>query len=119
MCWAAPSRWSPVNEGSFEGHRLLGRKTVELMRQDHLPTGHPGIEPFKFGYGLGVSVLRSLGEKQTIGSAGEYGWGAAASTDMWIDPAEEMISIVMMQLMQPRFMGHTKRVKDAIYQALV
>ena len=64
-------------------------------------------------------MLRSLGEKQGIGSVGGYGWGGAASTDMWSDPAEDMVSIVMMQLMPPRFMGHTKRVKDAIYQALV
>jgi len=108
-----------LGEGAFQGRRLLGRKTVELMRQDHLPPGHPAIEPFKFGYGLGVSVLRSLGEKQGMGSVGEYGWGGAASTDMWIDPAEDMVSIVMMQLRPPRFMGHTKKVKDAIYQALI
>lgn len=108
-----------LNDGTLEGQHLLSRKTVDLMRQDHLPAGHPGIEPFKFGYGLGVSVLRSLSEKQGIGSVGEYGWGGAASTDMWIDPAENMISIVMMQLMPPRMLGLTKKVKDAMYQALV
>jgi len=108
-----------LNEGTFEGQHLLSRKTVELMRQDHLPKGHPGIEPFKFGYGLGVSVLRSLGEKQGIGSVGEFGWGGAACTDMWMDPAENMVSIVMMQLKPPRRMGLTKTVKDAMYQALV
>lgn len=65
------------------------------------------------------SVLRSLGEKQGIGSVGEFGWGGAASTDMWIDPAESMVSIVMLQLMPPRQLGLTKKIKDAVYQALV
>jgi CubicO group peptidase (beta-lactamase class C family) len=108
-----------LHDGTFEGKHLLGRKTVELMRQDHLPPGHPPIQPFKFGYGLGVSVLRSLSEKQGIGSVGEYGWGGAASTHAWIDPAENMVSIVMMQLMPPRRLGMTEKVKDAIYQALI
>ena len=108
-----------LGEGTFEGKHLLGRKTVELMRQDHLPPGHPPIQPFKFGYGLGVSVLRSLSEKQGIGSVGEYGWGGAASTHAWVDPAENMVSIVMMQLMPPRRLGMTEKVKDAVYQALI
>jgi len=108
-----------LHGGTFEGKHLLGRKTVELMRQDHLPPGHPPIQPFKFGYGLGVSVLRSLSEKQGIGSVGEYGWGGAASTHAWIDPVENMVSIVMMQLMPSRRMGMTEKVKDAIYQALI
>lgn len=108
-----------LSQGEFEGHRLLGRKTVELMRQDHLPAGHPRIEPFKFGYGLGVSVVRSLGEKQGIASVGEFGWGGMASTDMWIDPEENMVTMIMMQLLQKPGSSLTKRYKDLVYQALV
>jgi len=108
-----------LHGGEFAGQHLLGRKTVELMRQDHLPPGHPPILPFRFGYGLGVSVLRSLSEKQGIGSVGEFGWGGAASTHAWVDPAENMVSLVMMQLMPPRRLGLTEKVKDAMYQALI
>ena len=108
-----------LHDGEFAGQHLLGRKAVELMRQDHLPPGHPPILPFRFGYGLGVSVVRSLSEKQGIGSVGEYGWGGAASTHAWIDPVENMVSIVMTQLMPPRRLGLTEKVKDAMYQALI
>ena len=38
---------------------------------------------------------------------------------MWIDPAESMVSIVMMQLKPPRMLGLTSKVKDAMYQALI
>jgi CubicO group peptidase (beta-lactamase class C family) len=108
-----------LNNGEFNGARILGRKTVELMRQDHLPDGHGPILPFRFGYGLGVSVVRSLAEKQGICSVGEFNWGGAASTDMWIDPAEDMVTMIMMQL-QPNFTQMlTKKVHDAMYQALV
>ena len=108
-----------LNNGEFDGTRILGRKTVELMRQDHLPPGHGPIMPFRFGYGLGVSVIRSLAEKQGICSVGEFNWGGAASTDIWIDPAENMVTMIMMQL-RPNFTQMlTKKVHDAAYQALV
>jgi len=55
-----------LNMGSLNGERILGRKTVELMTVDHLPPGHPPIMPFRFGYGLGVSVLRSLEKKEIL-----------------------------------------------------
>ena len=84
--------------GQWNGQPLLSRKTIELMRQDHLPPGHPGIEPYKFGYGYGVSVVRSLAEKQAIASVGEFGWGGAACTNTWIDPAEDMICMFMTQV---------------------
>jgi len=105
--------------GEFKGKRLLSRKTVELMRQDHLPPGHPAIEPFKFGYGYGVSVVRSLAEKQGIGSVGEFGWGGAACTNAWIDPAEDMISMVMAQLKGSKVPMIDHRIKVCLTQAIV
>ncbi len=107
-----------LHDGALAGVRVLGRKTVELMRQDHLPPDMGCIQPYKFGYGLGVSVLRSLAEKQGIGSVGEFGWGGAASTEFWVDPQEDMITMVMLQLMPKHAMGLTKKIKDAVYQAL-
>lgn len=107
-----------LNDGTFNNARILGRKTVELMRQDHLPQGHGPIMPFRIGYGLGVSVVRSLAEKQGISSVGEINWGGAASTDIWIDPSEKMVTMIMMQL-RPNFTQMlTKKVHDAMYQAL-
>ncbi len=107
-----------LNDGAWDGTRLLSRKTVELMRTDHLPPGHPPIQPYKFGYGLGVSVLRSLGEKQGLGSVGEFGWGGAACTEAWIDPQEELITLVMLQLRPSSPQYFTKKIKHAVYQAI-
>jgi len=105
--------------GEWNGIRLLSRKTVELMRQDHLPPGHPPIVPFNFGYGYGVSVIRSLAEKKDLCSVGEFGWGGAAGTNAWIDPAEDMISMIMLQLYPSKgpFIDH--RVKTLFTQAIV
>jgi CubicO group peptidase (beta-lactamase class C family) len=87
-----------LNGGELDGTRLLGRKTVELMTTNHtgdLPiwlTG-PG-----YGFGLGYSVVRDVGASGLPASAGTYSWGGAFCTYFWVDPAEEMIGILMAQV---------------------
>jgi CubicO group peptidase (beta-lactamase class C family) len=108
-----------LNGGEFHGVRLLGRKTVELMRHDHLPPGHPPLEVNNRGFGLGVSVVRSLGEVKQVGSVGEFGWGGAACTQVWIDPAEEMISMIMLQHRPREKFPLLDEFKQTAYQAIV
>jgi len=106
--------------GELGGVRLLGRKTVELMTQDHLPPGHPPLDVNRRGFGLGVSVVRRLGETKQIGSVGEFGWGGAACTQVWIDPAEDCVTMIMMQLRPKEPFGQLMdRFKHAAYQAIV
>lgn len=62
-----------LNKGEFEGERLLGRKTVELMTTDHLPDGWHVFEDEWRGYGLSVGVLRGLDRSQALGSVGTFG----------------------------------------------
>jgi CubicO group peptidase (beta-lactamase class C family) len=87
-----------LNGGELGGVRLLGRKTVELMTANHtgdLPiwlTG-PG-----YGFGLGYSVVRDIGATGLPASAGTYGWGGAFCTYFWVDPAEEMVGVLMAQI---------------------
>lgn len=91
-----------LNGGELEGTRILGRKTVELMHQNHLPAD---LLPFKiqdppfygYGFGLGSRVLMNVAESGKPGSAGEYGWSGAAKTYYWVDPQEEIIGILMTQ----------------------
>ncbi len=114
-----------LGRGELEGTRILSPKTIDLMAQDHLPPGSGCIEPFKIGYGLGVSVVRSLAEKQGIGSVGEFGWGGAAGTEFRVDPRENMAAVFMLQLKSAvsvrtgREIRPAKRVKNAIYQAII
>ncbi len=108
-----------LNGGELHGVRLLGRKTVELMTADHLPAGHPALDVNGRGFGLGVSVLRSFAEAKMLGSPGEYGWGGAASTQEWIDPAEEMVTMIMLQLRPKEKFPLMDEFKQAVYQALI
>jgi CubicO group peptidase (beta-lactamase class C family) len=82
--------------------RVLGRKTVELMMTDHLdgiPTWlGPGV-----GFGLGVAVLTDVGASGELGSVGQVWWAGSDNTYFWIDPKEEMIGLLMVQV---RPFGH-------------
>ncbi len=95
-----------LNQGILDGHRLLGRKTVELMTANHLPGDMAAMGQARFsesnysgiGFGLGFSVMLDPAQAQILGSPGEYAWGGAASTAFWIDPAEDMAVILLTQL---------------------
>ncbi|MFN8493345.1 MAG: serine hydrolase domain-containing protein [Caldilineaceae bacterium] len=110
-----------LNKGELDGVRLLGRKTIELMTTNCLPTGvHLNNDPTRgAGFGLGVSVLLDLGKVQQLGSVGNYGWGGAANTNFWIDPQEELIGILMLQFMPPDTYPVVVDFRNLTYQALV
>jgi CubicO group peptidase (beta-lactamase class C family) len=108
-----------LNRGEFEGVRLLGRKTVELMTLDHLPAGVDCFGNPHEGFGLGVSVTRDLAKYQNLGSVGNYGWGGAANTNFWIDPKENLIGILMLQYMPSDTYPVVTDYRNLVYQALV
>jgi CubicO group peptidase (beta-lactamase class C family) len=88
-----------LNGGEFDGIRVVGRKTVDLMRSNHIGDT-PALHMLRPGtrFGLAVSVLEDPGLAGTIASKGVFRWGGATGVTFWIDPAEELIGIYMMQL---------------------
>jgi CubicO group peptidase (beta-lactamase class C family) len=88
-----------ANGGTLDGTRLLGRKTIELMRSDHLgkAEGDPPLLPVGYGFGLGFAVRRQAGLANFPGSVGEYYWSGVAGTAFWIDPQEELFVVLMTQ----------------------
>ncbi len=108
-----------VNGGELNGTRFLGPKTVELMHQDHLPPGHPPLDVNNRAFGLGVSVVRNLGETKQLASVGEFGWGGAACTQVWIDPVEQMVTMIMLQLRPREKFALMDKFKQTAYQAIV
>ncbi len=104
-----------LNKGTFEGQRLLSRKTVELMASDHLGT-IPGMSAGN-GFGLGFAVSKAPGEAGMMGSPGEFNWGGAAGTKFWIDPKEDMIGIFMIQIL-PNSVDYGSAFRVLAYQAV-
>lgn len=109
-----------LNGGELDGVRILGRKTVDLMAQNHLPPNIPSIAangPAATGYGLGVSVTLNTAALGRLGSVGVFGWGGAASTTFSVNPAEDMAIVIMGQVM-PNDGDLLQKVETLVYQAL-
>ena len=86
-----------LNGGELDGERLLGRKTVELIRMNHIPDDYQTYD-LGNGFGLGFAVVRDVAESHILGSLGSFSWGGIANTYFWIDPVEDLIGILMTQL---------------------
>ena len=111
--------------GTVDGVRILGRKTIDLMRQNQLCSA--ALVDFKnthkngwyfmtgYGYGLGVKTLLDQPASGTMGSAGEFSWAGAAGTLLSMDPAEGVAIAYMHQLMPNNMEGYCHpRVKNAV-----
>jgi CubicO group peptidase (beta-lactamase class C family) len=88
-----------LNGGELNGVRLLSPTTVNLMVTNHtgdLPIYIKG--PDAYGFGLGFTMLTDPAKARQAVTPGTFGWGGAWGTVFWIDPTEELVSILMMQI---------------------
>ena len=85
-----------LNGGELDGKRLLGRRTVQLMSAVHVPDTLPGRQPGE-GWGLGVRVITDSGARGTWLPNGSFGWSGATGTHFWVDPADDLVAILMVQ----------------------
>ena len=113
-----------ANGGVYDGVRIMGRKTIDLMRTNVLTTSQMEElrlrDPFSQGYGYGCGV-RTLIDRQkagSIGSLGAFGWTGGFGTWCEADP-EEGISIVYMHNMVHQISAEERfqhlRVRSAAY----
>jgi CubicO group peptidase (beta-lactamase class C family) len=88
-----------LNGGELDGVRLLGRMTVDMMFSNHIGTGKPvTVRGPGYGFGLGAGVLTDPAQAQDALSIGTWSWGGANGTIFWIDPVEDLIPIMMIQI---------------------
>ncbi|MEC8994971.1 MAG: serine hydrolase domain-containing protein [Pseudomonadota bacterium] len=105
-----------LNGGELDGKRILSRKTIELMTTNHL-----GDLPFRSGqgFGLGFSIVTDLGERGTLGSVGEYGWGGAYHSTYWVDPLEELVVVYLTQIIPATGLDDYSKLRSGVYQAII
>jgi CubicO group peptidase (beta-lactamase class C family) len=86
--------------GTLDGTRIIGRKTLELMASDHLAADvkvDSPLMPAGHGFGLGFAVRTAGGMAPFPGSTGQFFWSGMAGTFFFIDPAEDLFVVFMMQ----------------------
>jgi CubicO group peptidase (beta-lactamase class C family) len=108
-----------MNGGELDGTRLLSRRTVELMAAVFAPDTLPGRNPGE-GYGLGVRVVSDPAARNTLLSAGSFGWAGAYNTYFVIVPQEKIVALFMTQVANLEARGQIRDDFDtAVMQAIV
>jgi len=123
-----------LNEGSFNGVRLLRPETVAQMGRNHtgsIPAGvlktevparsndvdfFPGAE---VRWGLGYMLNMQSGPNGR--SAGTVSWGGIFNTYYWLDPAKRVTGLIMTQILpfaDPRALKLYGRFESGVYEAL-
>ncbi len=101
--------------GELNGVRLLGTRTMELMRSPFLPDTLPGRNPGE-GFGLSVRVVTDPLKMNSLLSEGSFGWSGLYGTHLFVDPQEEVVGLLMIQSgvgsMRPEF-------ETAVMQAII
>ena len=111
--------------GKLGTTRILGRKTVELMRADHLgpevenriTTMDPACNGY--GFGLGFAVRKAAGVAAQLGTAGDYYWSGVYGTYFWIDPAEDLAVVFMAAAPGQMRLRYRQLIRGLVLQAVV
>jgi CubicO group peptidase (beta-lactamase class C family) len=120
-----------LNGGELDGVRLLAPKTVALMTADHLPpgVGYGATARSRFGalapvpemghgFGLGFAVRTAPGRSPVPGSVGDFFWHGVNGTTFWVDPQEQLVTVLMLVAPERR-LHYRNLARRMVYAALV
>ncbi|MBQ6239998.1 MAG: beta-lactamase family protein [Firmicutes bacterium] len=88
-----------LQRGTYGKERILGSRTVDFMRANHLtPAQNAMMEDNMallqgYGYGLGVRTCINPGRAKHLTSVGEWGWFGKGSSWFCVDPKEDMVIV--------------------------
>ena len=89
-----------LNGGELDGRRYLGPRTIDFMTANHtgdMVNGQFGRPARGMGFGLGMQVVLDPVAADLAVSEGAFGWPGGSGVSFWIEPAEEMVTLYMIQ----------------------
>jgi CubicO group peptidase (beta-lactamase class C family) len=112
-----------LNNGKWGNERVLSRKTLELIRRNHIVPSQK-LERYGFpsnvgyGYGLGVRTMVDTAVAGMNGSPGEWAWNGMLGTWYCVDPVEDMIAVFLVQRYPGGNENLPKRLAQTVYGAI-
>lgn len=103
------------NGGELDGVRYLSPASIRLMTSNQIGTlrGTGGL-----GFGLGFETVDRAGAGG-FASVGSYGWSGAYGTYYKVDPARDLVMVLMLQVVPYVGSGIRESFDAAVYGALV
>jgi len=112
-----------LDDGEVSGHQLLSPQGIRLAETNAipdslLPIGQSGYNAGS-GWTLGgFNVVMDPNAYDHTVNRGEFWWDGSAGTRFWIDPKENMVTVIMAQI-QPTDAGHFREeFKTLVYDAI-
>jgi CubicO group peptidase (beta-lactamase class C family) len=103
-----------LNNGVYNGKRLLSRNSVRLMTMNQI--GDLSLGKDKFG--LGFQVVTEAGSSRTPAQQGTFSWGGAFATSYWVDPKEKMVLLFYRQLQGTTHGDVVEKFRALVYGAI-
>lgn len=103
-----------LNHGTYNGHKILAPRTVELMTSGQLPFDYNGTDNF----GLGFGITSDSSAMRNPRNAGSFSWGGYFGTTYWADPKAHMIVLIMTQQTPNTHYDFSNKTEQLIYQSL-
>ena len=85
-----------LEKGTLNGQRILSAAAVEEMTSSHTGSMKAGFAP-GVGHGFGFEVVRETLGTFRYNSIGSFVKGGAYRTYAWVDPAKDLVGIILMQ----------------------
>jgi CubicO group peptidase (beta-lactamase class C family) len=106
-----------LNGGTFNGKRILGRKTVEMMLRNQI--GEASVWDRQDKYGLGFQLITPGSHYGDQATPGSYTWGGMYCSEYTIDSAEGLVMLVFTNV-QPyaHYSDFVRKFRMAVYQAI-
>lgn len=104
-----------LNHGTYNGHRILSRRSIEMMTSNQigdLMVG--GVDKF----GLGFEVVTAQGQAKTSLTEGSFLWGGYFGTSYWIDPQKKLVCLLFLQQVPLTHGEIHDKFRVLVYQAL-
>ena len=109
-----------LNKGALGSVRLLKPETAASMTINALPDAILREKNPSVGWGLGnVDVVVAPGSRGYLTAVGEYGWDGSIGTFFSIDPAQDLIVVLMTQNVPASPNGLRQRFKSAVVSAVL
>ena len=103
-----------LNEGTYNGVRILSRNSVRMMTMNQIGDIDNGIN--KFGLGFGITTEKGSAKLPT--QAGTYEWGGMFATSYWVDPKEKIVGLFFRNIYPTQNGDISDRFRVMVYQAI-
>lgn len=103
-----------LNGGTYNGHQVLAKRTIEMMTGNQIKDGLFGDDYFGLGFGITSASSAAKGPR----NEGSFSWGGYYGTTYWADPKAHLVCLFMTQ-QNPNSHGDVEAKFEAlVYSAL-